>query len=360
MTPHSSQTLDEVMKKLAAQTQAQPPSATVTIPRQTQANRLPQHVRPTSDSDPIVSFAVRKSVAERRAVEEYLSLALSLPGSPLGNAGAFGPDSRPEDVADYRKALTKDDREVASSYLTEFLAHAMDAESPFRALTVLENALGDANGIQNFLKDLERERDLLKGGDENEYFVGVVGRTNSFSGHMFVLFGRHDVAAGMSISDGVWGFYPKSEDDYGIETVPGAILNEIVDKDGIPPGSTGCLVIVSSDEYAKAKAVRDQWVAKTPDFRLWGGNRNNCIDFVAAVAATIKLKIPVRSSTQKPNRFVAELQRLNKDDPRVKMSFAPNPAPLPKPEPVIPRPNNSLGTIPNAVPKEILQRNTPR
>lgn len=140
------------------------------------------------------------------------------------------------------------------------------------------------------------------------YFVVICG-DKGFPGHAFISFGRESDTAGMSISDGAFGMYPKNSAS-GIKS---AVIGEVPGglRDDYLRNKDHSLVIkVTQSEYESCLIIRDSW--RTKKYELL---KNDCLSFVIEIAneLTSYLEMPQRSGFDNlPAEFVSAIILKNK------------------------------------------------
>jgi hypothetical protein len=133
-------------------------------------------------------------------------------------------------------------------------------------------------------------------------------------GHVMIAFGKEDHTTGSSISDGIWGFYPK--ENYVVQS----ILDQY-----FPVFNTGLIksdhnnwlnrnliearlsIEVSRKKYEKALGVIAKWKSNQDYYLL----SHSCIHFAQEIAEAIDLSLPSNISYVFPSGFLQELVELN-------------------------------------------------
>ena len=128
-------------------------------------------------------------------------------------------------------------------------------------------------------------------------------------GHAYVVLGHDDPARQVCTIE-AFGFQPANDGDRGIvKGVPGTVVEPYL-KDSKKPLPGVCRITFQVDrtQFAAVEAVRKKW--SDHEYRLSG---SNCIDFAAETVRALDsdLKLPERSTLQRPHRYIRQLAEQN-------------------------------------------------
>lgn len=141
----------------------------------------------------------------------------------------------------------------------------------------------------NELKAQYLEVDLRSHLVGNKNYFGIAARTNSPTGHAWVILGRENDQNRMS-EISVNGFYPKHD---GMPIDKGKIIDEFTGQKYLSDVSQQIIFILNDEDFDKAVKTVQQWLDKPPPYTIIG---NNCIDLTQKVAGSIGVTLPSRLS----------------------------------------------------------------
>jgi hypothetical protein len=184
--------------------------------------------------------------------------------------------------------------------LTSLLVHRQDARA------TAGGALGSA-------PELRRDLDIRDDSDQKAPRYLVFLSRNAVAvppspGHALVVWGFEDPERRLCGQAG-WGYYPTADSKQSVfREVPGELLDEYL-KGGVGSNDVRLSLRVSDTQYAAADAVLAVW--KTKD--IYKLREQDCVTFVAEVAASIALGVPDRGTwkSKLPASFVSDLAALN-------------------------------------------------
>lgn len=156
--------------------------------------------------------------------------------------------------------------------------------------------------------------DLRSKNGANNYFIVFCARSNSLSGHGFVVTGVEDNTKQLS-SVGAFGLYPVKDGDLfksAFATVPGNIVDEyardLENATGNMQAEMSRFILkVDEEEYNLVEISRKTWASRN-DYKLL---ENDCVTFVMEVASRLGLTIPDRSEGIVPWKYLAKLADAN-------------------------------------------------
>ncbi len=138
----------------------------------------------------------------------------------------------------------------------------------------------------------------------SRYYVAIVARGGSPTGHAFVVWGKEDARRRISIQQ-AWGFYPKSGSGF-FGSVPGVMRNEAFN-----PRSTlitdRVIIEVNRETFEQTLSIVDKW--RTTDYRLFS---RNCISFIREVAQGTNTLIPAWNRLDFPATHVQKIIARNR------------------------------------------------
>jgi len=158
--------------------------------------------------------------------------------------------------------------------------------------------------------------------DENKYYVTFYAYAadlfgDKTPGHFMVALGYEDAEKQMSVSDGIYGFYPTEESmvaDFMLqyfdkkEGIEGVLKNDTqawLQKDLIVPRLSK---EIAKDQYESVKEIISEWQSN----QTYHIKNHNCVHFGKAIAEAADLKIPTEVDDTFPSDFLENLVELNK------------------------------------------------
>ncbi len=127
---------------------------------------------------------------------------------------------------------------------------------------------------------------------------------NEFTGHAFMCI---DLLLKSGVKEDCYGFYPKQDNITGYVGGPGVVNSEFMKKPSrFSRVDVSLSVAISDEQRRNILGLVNDWNSKYYDL-----SKQNCVDFVRAVAATAGLKVPVRDVSDFPVDLVIKLRKIN-------------------------------------------------
>ncbi len=143
-------------------------------------------------------------------------------------------------------------------------------------------------------------------------FVSFLGRKGSTStiGHAFVGVGV-ELDAGLLLFERFFGLYPKDGALAGLKSSFGPQSGKLDRTWDDLAWDTELRRFIDDNQKAAVLAHFNEWSATPPKYSLTGNGGMNCNGLVAAVAATVSLKVPGGAGSTRPWRYIEQLKELN-------------------------------------------------